>query len=95
MCETLPIKNIPRKKFQFKDSRFGMTGTYKHYTIIIEYDDEEYDNWAWFVHRKITIGEEICSCEDEDQLLKSPARTADIAIRRAVLALNKWRRNNL
>jgi hypothetical protein len=95
MCETLPIKNIPRKKFEFKKSRFGEVGTYDCYTIHIEYDDEDDEGWFWFVHRKITIGAEICSCEDNSEILKSPARTAEIAIKRAISALNKWRRNNL
>lgn len=94
MCETLPLKNIPRKKFEFEKSKFGLIGTYVYYTIHVEYCEENED-WAWFVHRKITIGGEICSCEDDSEITKPLCRTADIAIKRAVSALNKWRRNNL
>jgi hypothetical protein len=93
MCEALPLKNIPRKKFEFKKSKFGFIGKYECYTIHVEmYDDED---WYWAIHRKITIGGEICSCEDDDQLLKPLCKTPDIAIKRAISSLNKWRRENL
>lgn len=94
MCEALPIKKITKSKFVFKPSKFGFIGTFEVYTIHIEYSEENED-WGWFVHRKITIGHEICSCEDHDQLLKPLAKTSNIAIRRAISALNKWRRENL
>jgi hypothetical protein len=87
MCEAPPIKNIPRKTFRFKKSEFGYTAMYKDYEIHVG-DNGGY--WWWDVEYQDSI------IAERDQLeYKKDAPTKSIAIKRAVKALNKWRKEHV
>lgn len=85
MCEALPLKRIPRIKFKFKKSEVGYTATYKDYEIHVGANSY----WWWDVEYK---GNQIA---ESDFSYKSDAKTRELAIKRAVKALHKWRMNNL
>ncbi len=89
MCEITTINNIPVKSFRFKRTNFGYEGTHSYYTIHIERIG---DYWWWDVHYKVTIGYQIA---ESDFAYKTDAKTFNQAKRRAIKALNKWRRENV
>lgn len=87
MCEITPLKNIPRRLFRFKPSEFGYTAKHKDYEIHVGGND---GYWWWDVEYKGCI-----IVERDQQAYKSEAPTKGIAIKRAVIQMNKWRMANL
>lgn len=88
MCEITIINNIPVKSFQFKRTEFGYECKYSYYTIHVERNG---NYWWWDVHFKVTIGYPIA---ESDFAYKTEATTFIQAKKRAIKALNKWRREN-
>lgn len=80
-----PYKPIRRISFRFKESEFGYTAKHKEgYEIHVGCNG---DYWWWDVEHNGSI-----IAERDQQYYKKDAPTKQIAIKRAVIQLNKWRK---
>jgi len=88
MCSLEPIRNIPVKSFRFKKSEYGFTATHSGYEIHV---GQNAHYWWWDVEI-VKSGEQIA--ESDRAVYKKDAPTRIIAKKRAVMALNQWRKTN-